>query len=403
MAEAALREGDLPQLREILLALLAGSLPPATPRISAEGWAALDRIAALHRLQPLLHHLHRESAAIPAEVRGAWHEAYRAGAMRALVLSGELSHTVALLEQAGLAPIALKGAWLAWHAYPHPALRPMRDLDLLLTPETVVAGFELLLAHGYTRLGPQELSLEDCVRLDKHMPPLLSPRGVAIELHQRLWEIDGRMDHAAPRADETAIRARAIRPAANGPAFLHPADLLPHLIIHAVYDHRLDCGPLVLPDIAFLLRAAPASGPIDWDRFWSTAAAQRWERGAALVLELARAHAPDLAIPLPAHLPALPPAHVPLAASLLLQELETRQSAGVLASLAAAGPRALIRRVFARRREEGGRTVARDLGAEGGFLAWARARLTRTLGQVSRADVRHQSRALARLSRWLDS
>jgi hypothetical protein len=388
---------DLSCLRQTLLGLLAAS-PAALPELSPDDWERLDGIAALHRLQPLLHHRHRDNPAIPAATRAEWQAEFRRAATDSLILGAELTKTAAMLEEAGLAPIALKGAWLAWHAYPHPALRPMRDIDLLLTSDTVVAGFELLRGHGYVLDGPLELSLDDVIRLDKHMPPLISPRGVTIELHHRLWEIDGRMDHAAPADDEGAIRARAIRSGAL--AYLAPQDLLAHLIIHAIYDHRLDCGPLVLSDVSFLLQRSE----IDWGRFWAEAAAGQWQRGAQLVLSLVRAHDPAAPVIVPAGLPPVPADLDALAADLLLQELETRRSAGVFATLAASGTKSLMMRIFARRHGGGEtHTVRRDLGEEGGFAVWAGSRLTRTVRELARRDVRRQSLALARLSRWLDA
>ncbi len=77
----------------------------------------------------------------------------------------------------------------------------------------MIPAWEYLVANGYTAPETQEFTLEQAVKIDKHLPPLTSPRSVTIELRLRLWEIDGRMDHAAPHADEAAIRARAHLPA----------------------------------------------------------------------------------------------------------------------------------------------------------------------------------------------
>jgi len=396
MASGLIDRHALPALRAALLELLAGRLPSEAAAIAPDGWDELDRIAELHRLQPLLYHLHRDRRNVPAALEARWREAFRQSALQSLAMAGDLADASALLDRAGLAPIALKGAWLAWRAYPHPALRPMRDIDLLLTPETVLAGYRLLQDHGYSAPQSTELSPEDALQLDKHMPPLVSPRGTVIELHLRLWEIDGRMDHAAPGRNEAAIRQRAVRE--GNVAYLGPIDLLAHLIIHAVYDHRLDCGPLVLTDISFLLRAAE----IDWPSFWRGAREQGWSRGAHLVLAMVHTHAPDLAIPFPADLPPLPDDYASLAAELLLQELGTRQSAGFAATLSVGGVGAIAARVFARRSRKGEPQVTRNLSAEGGFAQWARGRLLRTLGQLAQPAVRQQSRDLARLSRWLD-
>ena len=412
---------DLRVLRRLMLALIAaGDGPPAAALVglSAADWHALDDMAWQHRLQPLLHarrglgsdkvQTNKVRNPIPPAILDRWSAAYRTAGIRALKARAELAETTARLEAAGFAPIALKGAWLAWHAYPHPALRPLRDLDLLLTPDTVIPAFRHLVAQGYTPPEAQEFLLEDAVRLDKHMPPLTSPRGITIELHQRLWEIDGRMDHAAPRANETPIRARAIR--IGSITYPHAADMLAHLVIHAVYDHRLDCGPLLLPDIACLLRTQETqAAPIEWAPFWAQAAAQGWREGAGLVLELVRAHDPEVAIEVPADA-APPPAVIDAAADLLLQNLFTRASAGVVATMAARGPAAFWRRVTARRsdpHDDGSKVssdpVARNLSGEGGFVQWAVTRLRRTIGQLARPDVRQQSRDLAALSKWLDA
>ena len=422
-AEAGAKPADLAHLRvlrRLMLALIAaGDGPPdaALAGLSAADWQALDQMAWQHRLQPLLHarrglgsetDRNGRPARAPKPILERWSTAYRTAGIRALKARAELAETTARLEGAGFAPIALKGAWLAWHAYPNPALRPLRDLDLLLTPETVIPAFEHLVAQGYTPPENMEFALEDAVRLDKHMPPLTGPRGITIELHQRLWEIDGRMDHAAPRADEAAIRARAIRPK-NGSwgqiTYPHPADMLAHLVIHAVYDHRLDCGPLLLPDIAYLLAVQEAQAtPIEWAPFWDQAEAQGWREGAALVLELVRAHDPSVAIAVPADA-APPPQVIDAAADLLLQNLFTRVSAGVVATMAARGPAAFWRRVTARRADthETAAPVARDLSGEGGFAQWAMTRVRRTIGQLAQPDVRQQSRDLAALSKWLDA
>lgn len=400
---------DLRVLRRLLLALIATSKgpPDATlAKLTLTDWHALDDMAWQHRLQPLLHARRGLGSGnpclVPRSILDRWRAAHRTSGIRALKARAELAETTARLEAAGFAPIALKGAWLAWHAYPNPALRPLRDLDLLLTPETVIPAFDLLVAQGYTPPGSIEFSLEDAVRIDKHMPPLTSPRGLTIELHQRLWEIDGRMDHAAPRANEAAVRARAIR--IGNISYPHPADMLAHLIIHAVYDHRLDCGPLLLPDIACLLAATPIDWPQFWADFWAQAEAQGWREGAALVLQLVRAHDPSSPISIPPGA-APPPQVVDAAADLMLQNLFTRRSAGVFATMTARGPGAFWRRITARRADthDAGEHVTRNLSGEGGFAHWALTRLKRTAGQLAQPDVRQQSRDLAALSKWLDA
>lgn len=384
-------------VHRVLLALVGLGPLPDLRALSTADWQALDRLATRHRLQPLLHHQHRERAAIPPAIAKGWAAAYRVQAMAALSQQAELARTVNLLEAAGFGPLALKGAWLSRHAYPHAALRPLRDIDLLLDHETVTGAFEHLLANGYRLTGPPELSLEELLLTDKHLPPLLAPAGTVIELHHRLWEPDGRLDHASPAGIEAAVRNAAIREA-DGIAYPAPVDMLAHLIVHAVYSHRFDCGPLLLADVDYLLRARR----VDWQVFWDRAACEGWRSGARLVLALVNHARPGCAVELTAAAgPAPPAAVIDDAAGLMLQDLERRQSAAVMASIRRSGWRGLSTRLLGRK-GQGELAIRRDMSTHGGFAGWAASRLWRTGGDLMRADSRQQSRALARLSRWLD-
>lgn len=382
--------------RRVLLAMV-GTGPSDVTSLSDADWQALDRLAAQHRLQPLLHHQHRESPGIPPAIAAGWAAAFRAQALLALSQQADLARTVAQLRKSGLAPLALKGAWLGAHAYPHPALRPLRDIDLLLDPATVIAGFGQLEAAGYRQLEPSALSLEELIRTDKHLPPLLSPGGTVVELHHCLWEPAGRLDHASPAAIDAAVRAKAVTEP-DGIAYPAPIDMLAHLIAHAVYSHRLDCGPLLLADIDYLLRVRP----IDWVTFWERAAVEGWRSGARLVLALVERWRGAERVTLTATAgPDVPAAVLDEAADLLLQDLASRQSAGVLASIRRQGWGGLNDRLRGRT-SSGTGPVQRDLAVQGGFASWAGSRLRRTLGDLIRAEPRQQGEALARLSRWLD-
>ncbi|MFM5948040.1 MAG: nucleotidyltransferase family protein [Novosphingobium sp.] len=385
---------DRPALRRVLLDLTGTASAYQIPALTQADWAELDRIAAQHRLQPLLHSQHRENSRVPSEIQAGWQAAHRVATMQAMVQQAELAETCAVLERAGFAPVALKGAWLAAQAYPEAAQRQMRDLDLLIEVAAVVPAFDLLRAAGYTQARPSEMPLEDVVRIDKHLPPLIAPRGTVIELHHRLWERDGRLDHASPTSGEAAVRQRAGLFA--GIRYPAPQDLLVHLIVHAVYSHRLDCGPLVLADIDFLVRAAP----IDWPRFWAEAEAEGWRDGARLLLELVQRYRPGAMMELPGDPP--PPVLIEAAADLLLQDLDSRASAGFAAATLKSGPARFAARIAGRQQVSGEVSVRRDMATEGGFLGWAGSRLIRSIGDLARRDVRRQARQLSALSTWLD-
>ena len=389
---------DLPALRRRLLELVGTEAPASLDELNPAEWQRLDQLAALHRLQPLLHAQHSNNDLIPKPIRHGWQQAHRTSALQAMSHRAALIDCCALLEQAGHTPIALKGAWLGAQAYPETAQRPMRDLDLLVPLIGVREAYELLLTAGYREAEPPEMALDDVIRLDKHMPGLVSPRGTMIELHHHLWEPDGRLDHASPATDEPALRGRALL-GRDGIRYLAPQDSLAHLIVHAVYSHRLDCGPLLLPDIEYLLRAAP----IDWPRFWDQARTGHWRGGARLVLDLVARYRPAAPIDFAADQGApSPPELLEAAPDLLLQELETRQSAGLVAAALKAGPGKLLQRLRGRRSAAGEAAVTRQMQSEGGALGWASSRAWRSITELARPDVRRQSRQLAALSRWLD-
>ena len=100
--------------------------------------------------------------------------------------------------------------------------------------------------------------------------------------------------------------------------------------------------------------------------------------------------------------PALAAALLAAAPDLLLQELDSRASAGLAAATLKAGPAKLAERIAGRRKVKGEAGAVRQTGTEGGSLAWAGSRVLRSLRDLSRADVRDQSRQLAALSEWLD-
>lgn len=389
---------DVAALRRVLFDLAGTAAFPDVSGLDASDWDRLDRMAQHALLRPLLHAQHRGDRRIPEAIAARWQAAHRFAALTALAREAELRDCVALLEAAGFRPIALKGAWLARHAYPEPAQRAMLDVDLLLDPDSVIPAWEHLQAAGYVQAAEAEMALADVVRLDKHLPPLAGPRGTLFELHHRLWERQGRLDHDAPEARDAEVRQRAVT--LDGIRYPCAEDMLAHLIVHATYSHRLDCGPRVLVDIDMLLRHEA----IDWAAFWPRAAREGWRDGARLLLDLVcecRAGAPidfaaDRGDPAPAALRAD-------AVQLLFPEPGQRASARFAAGVLKGGLGTLGDRVRGRRTAEGEAAAVRDMASEGGRRGWIASRLARVAGDLAGRDTRRQARALARLSRWFDA
>ncbi|PKB14909.1 putative nucleotidyltransferase-like protein [Novosphingobium kunmingense] len=362
----------------------------------AADWQAIGTLAALHRLGPWLHHRHKTEDAIPEELRRDWAVAYRQAALTALVQHADAADAMALLDAQGFEPVALKGAFLARNAYPEAALRPMRDIDILVPADRILPAFEALRAAGHTLVGQSKIALEEAARLDKHMPPLRMPRGTMLELHARLMERNGRLEYATPEGDEHALRGRAI--VKDGLRYPAPADLLAHLVVHAVYGHRFDCGPLLLTDVRFLA----ASQSIDWDLFWQRAEAESWADGAALVLALVRHYHGAAGLPRHAAEPAAPDdAMLDLARSLLLQDFTTKINARFLATLATGGFGKVHDLAAGRVRVADDEGTRIDRAQDGGRLAWTIGKLRSLAASLADPAQRRQARDLARFRRWL--
>ena len=121
--------------------------------------------------------------------------------------------------------------------------------------------------------------------LSQHFSPLRSPSGtVNVELHHRAMHPSDDFPDLPDLSADPQFWQRAHRTFVGNAeiAFESPTDLLLHLIVHAVYDHEFNNGPLVLSDLAFLLR----THTIDWPLFWSLANTGHHTRGCVLALQL---------------------------------------------------------------------------------------------------------------------
>jgi len=120
-------------------------------------WNLLPDQAELHGMAPLLwHHLKLGDIEIPSQTTRILQGLYLRHRYFNQFHTDSLLTLTDLLGKADIQPIVLKGPALAHTCYPHPALRPMSDLDLLLTTEQIVPALELMQANGYTVQMPKE-------------------------------------------------------------------------------------------------------------------------------------------------------------------------------------------------------------------------------------------------------
>lgn len=348
-----------------------------TPEVAArcaaglgpDDWRLIDARAGDHRLRPLLH-ARAAGWPVPAEIAARWRESHRRAQGRALAQRVALARIGKAFAAAGVRAAVLKGGAFVWGAGLDPALRPMRDLDLLIDAADAPRAVALLEGLGFT---PDPATIGES---DKHLPAMRAADGVAVEPHLRLFD---RFDRAGAARD-AAFVARAWRRAeasvAPGILALGPSDTLLHLILHAVLDHQFNNGPLLLFDLARLIDG----GRIDWALFWEEAAALRATRACQLALGVAVAVA-GVAVEWRGHAPAdLGPDEIARATRLMLVDGHARAALGWPGRLLRVPLRAWptqARRMLARRRRRA--TVEAVSAAVGwrGALAQALARYGR--------------------------
>lgn len=262
--------------------------------LSDDDWQVMQRMWRQHRLAPLLHwqlsraHAHLK---VPDDVKSRLAEGFKRAALRNLAYQQGLLRLHQVLEHAGIPYVALKGAYLAHLAYPHAALRPMRDLDLLVPTPRLLEAYAVLMNAGLTRQDAYPGAPDAAMLVHKHLPALRMPvSGVSVELHGRLLDLDPHHPERIDLSAEPGFWERVAPSPVAGQAlrFESPTDLLLHLIIHAVYEHQFNNGPLLLSDLAFLIQTQP----VNWPLFWQLAAQRDATRGCMLALKLTQRYWP---------------------------------------------------------------------------------------------------------------
>ena len=251
------------QLRGVMLDLIAPLRIPDPAILAALGdgdWAALVVMGHQHRVLPLVHaRLGAEGVGwpVPDAFRTTCAESFRGYSFRAIRSQRVTALAVRTLAERGIEAIPLKGAWLAFHAYPQPGLRPLPDIDLLVPEGRALEAFGALRESGLDLLNPDSGDPVAALAAKHQLPPLWSTQDeVCVELHHRCFHGHG---SDPDLTDDPHFRGRLVPGAiAQTPVrYMGPEHLLLHLIVHSAHDHRFDNGPGIFADVAALLARQP--------------------------------------------------------------------------------------------------------------------------------------------------
>ena len=217
------------------------------------------RLASEHELVPLLWAgLPVSGVPTPPAVRALLEAGYRASRLRAQSWQEPtVRQSLGILADLGLEPIVLKGAALAYTAYPEPWLRTMADLDLLLPPEDLGRASAELTRAGFRTLNDDPLP-------SHHLRLHYAPGGrSAVELHGHIVPEPGPY-----RIDVEALRAQAVPATIAGVPVrvLAPADAVHFACLHLAFTHRYHWYVLRgLTDV--LAITGRCAGDLDWSLF----------------------------------------------------------------------------------------------------------------------------------------
>jgi len=183
--------GLVPALLRFAAATAAGNLDVGASGIHWDGVTDRQVQDVLDAgLGPLLFHATRESQGAVPDI---WRDALHAEDLTARVRHGNLCD--AMLEildacnAAGVPVTLLKGISIADQCYPLAHLRPMGDIDILVSEEHCIWIEEALLHRGYE---PKAGYVADAG--EPHRAPLLDPkRGVWVEVHTALFPAGDRL------------------------------------------------------------------------------------------------------------------------------------------------------------------------------------------------------------------
>ena len=149
-------------------------------------WSAVPTLAEAHGIAPLFYrHLSSVGVIPPPNIKRELQALVVRQRLASQVRTRVLCDILTRFRSAGIRVLALKGAALAYMLYPSPDLRPMRDIDLLVSPLDLVRAQQWLIEMGF------EAELPETAVAHRHLGEAkLSVDGftVTVELHHNVFE-----------------------------------------------------------------------------------------------------------------------------------------------------------------------------------------------------------------------
>ena len=275
---------------EFLLAAACARWPPSERRTDAIrtaatgplDWARFLRVIRKHRVLGLVHdELMQARPQVPPEIVREIGAEVTTLVRLNLAMAGEAVRLQRLFDDADLPVLFLKGTSLAVLAYGNLGLRNCKDIDLLVSPETLGPAMALVERAGYRRFDPppniSDAQLRLLMSLRKDLGFVHEKTGLQIDLHWQLFLNPHAMDEVSVMAASRVVPLTGT----TGLRTLGEEDLFTYLCVHgALISWR---SLKWLADIGALLTTEPEIGP---ERFYRAAEARSAGRAAAQAMLL---------------------------------------------------------------------------------------------------------------------
>lgn len=252
---------------EFLLAAACARWPPSDRRTDAIrtaatgplDWARFLRVVRRHRVFGLVHDgLMRARLQVPPEIVREIGAQVTTLVRENLAMAGEAVRLQRLFDDADLPVLFLKGSSLAVLAYGNVGLRKCKDIDLLVSPETLGPAVALLERAGYRRFDPppdiSDAQLRLLMSLRKDLGFVHEETGLQIDLHWQLFSNPHAMDEVSVMAASRVVPLTGT----VGLRTLGEEDLFTYLCVHGalISWYRLKW----LADVGALLATQPEGG-----------------------------------------------------------------------------------------------------------------------------------------------
>jgi len=245
-----------------LLSILKNE-PILTPRASLDEWSKLFTFFKVHRMLPLVYwktgHLPYKFRP-PEPIFSYLREEFMANRLRCIQMERQLLELINAFQKAGVRMLVLKGPALAWTAYPNPATRFSRDLDILVAAEHIIQAREILNKINYQCESKIFEKLKHFYYDEHFIPQTDSKNKRIIELHWELhrfygYQCDDRTNDLFSRSIEVETPSLTFET-------LHPLDAFIHAALHMIMTHNQSIQLNWVYDISLL--AQNLSIPDDW-------------------------------------------------------------------------------------------------------------------------------------------